>query len=345
MSKKKQDLANQLLDQIPLDFEDAARLILELLETTGEIEQTDRLEAMAHCRHIIQKGALTYAREKRTLPFYRVVEEHLRGKAHRRSRTIGEVGQYFKRIMIECPHWCNHPLSNFTTKDCQEAIEKTFKTNCMQRKAFNLLRGLFTFGQRRGLCSENPVNGVNVPPAEEKRIQVLNIPEIRRILETAQKPEHITCAGAVGIMLWAGIRPNEIERLRWEQIKLKERIIEVEPRHAKTGGARQVTIHPVLARWLRKVCPFTPASASVTPKAWARRWRSLRQDAGFHNWQADTLRHSFASYHLKHFKNIEALRLEMGHRGTELLRTRYLSMGGMTEQAAKQFWGITPRSS
>lgn len=340
MSKKTKDVANQLLSRSPLDEEDAARLILELLETTGEIANTDRVMVLNHCRHVLRRGTEVYARENQTLPFYRAVEDHLRAKVTRRPRTVSEIRQYCKRIMECCPHWRNHPLSSFTSKECQLAVEKSFATVTMQRKALSLLHAIFNFGKKRGLCTVNPIHGVTTPQAEEVRIRILTIPQIRTLLETAQKPEHIACAGALGIMLWAGVRPNEIDRLTWGKINLAQKTIDIEPKHAKTGGARQVTIPPILVRWLRSVCKFTPAGAKVTPRAWSRRWRSLRQDAGLRDWQADTLRHTFASYHLKYFKNLEVLRLEMGHSGTELLRTRYLSMEGLTAEAAKQFWGV-----
>lgn len=339
MSPKKTNLAEKLLLPTALNTEDSARLILELLETTGEIANTDRISLLSHCRHIIQRGAELYSRENQTLPFYRVVEESIRAKSHRRARTLSEIRQYCNRIIRCCPHWRNHPLRKFTSEECSHAVETSFDTPNMQRKALVILHSLFNFGIRRELCNDNPVSRVQAPRPSEKRIPILSIAQIRKLLETALRPEHLPCAPALGIMLWTGIRPTEIERLTWSNIHISDRIIDVEPRHAKTGGARQVTIQPVLVRWLRKVCLYTPASAPVTPKAWSRRWQSLRRDAGFQEWQADTLRHSFASYHLRHFHDLNSLQLEMGHASSELLRTRYLSMGGLSAQAARQFWG------
>lgn len=337
---KHDDLATMLLADSPLTTDDAARLILELLETTGELENNDRTSLVAHCHNVIQRGAKDYAHHHQTLPFYRVVEEHLKTKVKKRPRTISEIRQICFRIMACCPHWRNHPLRTITPDECKAAIEETFGSPVMQRKAHQVLHGLFKLGLQRGLCEYNPLTRIEAPRPEEKHIQILSIPQIRRLLETACLPEHVCCAPALGIMLWAGIRPTEIERITWSQVHLKEKFIDVEPRHAKTGGARQVTIQPVLGRWLRKVCKFTPSHASITPKAWAKRWRSLRHDAKLKNWQADTLRHCFASYHLRHFRDLNALQLEMGHAGTELLRTRYLSMAGLTKEAARQFWGV-----
>ncbi len=141
-------------------------------------------------------------------------------------------------------------------------------------------------------------------------------------------------------MLWAGIRPREVERLLWADVDMKDRVIYIQPKHSKTGGARQVSMQPVLLRWLKRVNPAALSHHRIIPKAWTRRWRDLREAAGFEAWKPDILRHSFASYHLKQFRDVYQLQMEMGHSSVELLRTRYLAMEGITSRAAKQFWGL-----
>ncbi|MBQ9829528.1 MAG: hypothetical protein IJO38_04235, partial [Akkermansia sp.] len=71
-----------------------------------------------------------------------------------------------------------------------------------------------------------------------------------------------------------------------------------------------------------------------------RHWRELRRAAGWnspaHPWPQDALRHTFASYHLSHFRSYAELQVEIGHRDATLLRTRYLCMNGV--HASPQFW-------
>ena len=49
-----------------------------------------------------------------------------------------------------------------------------------------------------------------------------------------------------------------------------------------------------------------------------------------------------AFYHAKHFKDYNLLQMEMGHRSSSLLRTRYLNMKGISPQTATRFWALTP---
>ncbi|MBQ4593426.1 MAG: tyrosine-type recombinase/integrase [Akkermansia sp.] len=59
-------------------------------------------------------------------------------------------------------------------------------------------------------------------------------------------------------------------------------------------------------------------------------------------WQADVLRHSFASYALKAGTSLADLQLDMGHRDASMLRARYLNMAGLTRQLADAYWALTP---
>ena len=67
----------------------------------------------------------------------------------------------------------------------------------------------------------------------------------------------------------------------------------------------------------------------------------MRQSAGWNRltrpWPQDVCRHSFASYHAAKYRNLHELQLQMGHRDSTLLRTRYLVVPAA--RTAKRFWG------
>ena len=142
------------------------------------------------------------------------------------------------------------------------------------------------------------------------------------------------------MMLYAGIRPHEVARLTWAQVDLRERAIYILPQHSKTGGARRVTIHQPLMKILRRY-QRSPPEKKICPPDWLRHWRELRRAAGWnapaHPWPQDALRHTFASYHLSHFRSYAELQLEIGHRDASLLRTRYVDQRGVVN--ARAFWG------
>lgn len=92
-----------------------------------------------------------------------------------------------------------------------------------------------------------------------------------------------------------------------------------------------MSIHAPLQRLLAG-CAGT---GRICPPQWQRHWRELRQHAGFTHWVPDVLRHTCASYHLRHFRSYSELQYEIGHRDSSLLRTRYENMSRLSDAAGE----------
>ena len=184
----------------------------------------------------------------------------------------------------------------------------------------------------------NTVSKVEAPRVVEQPVPVLTPQEIEQLTTTAEAYQGGSCAAAVGMMLYAGIRPHEVARLTWAQVDLQARAIYILPRHSKTGGARRVTIHRPLMRILKS--HKHAENEKICPRNWLHHWRELRRAAGWdspaRHWPQDALRHTFASYHLSHFRSYAELQVEIGHRDASLLRTRYVDQRGV--QGAARFW-------
>lgn len=339
-------IASKILENRPLSASDAARLILELLESSPEYGDEnsscffDRAEHIEYCRKVIHSGISVMSKFNQTCSFYELFRFYISAKAHCRSRTLDEIKQICTRFMNFCPDLALRPVRQIELLDCQQMIQISFTSPCMQKKAHVILHALFNFALRRAWCDTNPVALMERVRIAETTIDALGIDEVKLLLRTCLTPDHRVCAPALGLMLWAGIRPYEVNRLTWSDIDLLERVIRIAPRHSKTGGARHVTIYPVLFSWLKHFRPLSTPHMKVVPPSWIRRWRCLRRAAGFAEWRADVLRHTFASYHLKQFHDLASLQLEMGHSNSNLLRTRYLSMNKVTRLAARKFWDV-----
>ena len=211
--------------------------------------------------------------------------------------------------------------------ECAEYLREAFDTPRQRNKARLILSGIFSTAVKRGWCAENPVRKVEAEKIVEKRIEPLNKGEIERVMSAAESYDDGSCLAATAIMLMAGVRPHETERLHWRDVRLEDGVIVISPQHSKTGGARCVTIHPPLARVLKRM--QKAPEAPICPPNWRRRWAGLHKAAGFTPWQPDVLRHTFATHHLATFRSYAELQLEMGHRSAELLRTRYVAMEGL----------------
>ena len=275
---------------------------------------------------------------RKSCRFRDAVTLHVDRKRGRRERTRSECRGILLRLMREEPELGKAKMRSITTEICRGMIERVFSTAPTRAKARRILHNLFETARRNGWCDANPVDNVRFDPAVESTVAILSLRQVERLLRTLAQPEHACCAAAVGLMMWAGVRPEEVARLTWADVDMSERVVYLSPRHTKTGGARQVTLHAPLLRLLRAAGKDAEPARRITPPNWTRRWKRLRRAAGFARWQPDTLRHTFASYHIKHFKDPTQLQWEMGHRSLEHLRSRYLNLMGLTAADAKKFW-------
>jgi integrase len=145
----------------------------------------------------------------------------------------------------------------------------------------------------------------------------------------------------IAIGLFAGLRRAEIERLDWSEIDFESGHIEVTAEKSKSKIAnRFITMQPNLREWL---LPFRKLKGSVAPQdrfEFRRLFEQVRKDAGIDEWPDNALRHSFASYHVAHFKDAKGLALEMGHTDSGMLFNHYRALVRPNE--AERYWNIRP---
>lgn len=341
--KHHERLSRELLRGTGLSPLDAARLVKNLSDCKKNHLGHATLNAMADS-NIYCMGLQSQAAKEHSVPFREAVESYICDRMpHTRHRTNCERRQVLQRVLRAVPEWAELPLRDWTASQCRTALAEAFPTAFGRNKGLAQLKGLFRFGCRQEWCQENPIDLLLREKVCEPELVLLTLPQIGRLMRMSADLGYRGCAPAVGLMLWAGIRPTEVARLTWHDIDLEEGVVYMPPQHSKTGGARQITLQPVLQRWLRKHRPPTAetpegAHLPVTPSNWVRYWRDLRTEAGLQPWRPDTLRHTFASYHLKRFNSYTLLQKEMGHSSLRLLRTRYLNMRGITTADCEAFW-------
>ena len=200
-----------------------------------------------------------------------------------------------------------------------------------------MLHGLFEFALKREWCDKNPIKHIERRKIVEREIIPLSYTQAESLLKSAKAPKNSECLPAVGLLLLAGIRPREVRRLKWKDIDLEENLITVRSQCSKTGGVRHVEILPALRRILVE-CQKGEESC-ICPPNWRRKWKNIREISGFKGvWVQDVLRHTYASYHAKKFRDLPRLQVNMGHRDLSLLCSRYINMRGISNVEAESFF-------
>lgn len=197
------------------------------------------------------------------------------------------------------------------------------------------LASFFHWAVTAGACTEHPIANRQVRAIKEpKRTpRIFTVEECTVLLKTAREQiPHMIPFLVLGI--FCGIRPDragEMGKLTAADIHLADRTIEVPA--SKGDCRRTIELSENAITWLRLV----PTLTITTDRYWRRK---LCEAAGV-DWSADVMRHTFASYHIKHHQNPGATALMMGHeRSLKMLYKHYVAP--VTKQAAAQFWSLTP---
>ncbi len=319
--------AHRILECTPLNPGDAARLIAELDEELGSrTEGLDRKDLIRLLRHAIHEGVKVVKASERTVSFQEAAWASIAARRSRRPTTLRDL-RHFVRRMLRIPGIGQRPLRAMGSRECLLLLQRAYGSSpSSYRKGRAILHSIFAYGYRQEWCDANPVDRIPVPAVVERSIHPLAMEEVRRLERAVRKPEHRSMRLSLHLMLYCGIRPMEVRRMKPEEdIDWKEQMVLIRPRASKTGGGR--------------VVPLRKAGRNkevLIPGNWNRRWKALRRSAGFDTWIPDVCRHTFAAYHVKFFRNLHLLQLEMGHRDVELLRTWYILSGAVQDPAV--FW-------
>lgn len=284
---------------------------------------------LSKCRQVVELGQKALQAQEQTVSLAEAGWASVEARAELRA-TTGRDLRYFLRRILKLQGVGDLPLRAITSKQCREMLRRAFgHSKSMYIKGRALLHSVFAYGMRQEWCDANPVARIEVPKVQETPKEPLPVADVRRLEEVAKKEPFCDMRLSLHLLLYSGIRPAEVSRLRQEDFCWQEGVVIIRPGTSKTGGGRVVPL-----RGVKQI----PASLRVIPPCWQQRWRALRRAAGFTRWVPDVCRHTFASYHAAFFSNLPQLQLEMGHRDVALLRTRYMSP--TLRKEAKRFWKI-----
>ena len=306
----------------------AATVSARIRTIEAEEKSTPKLGvALAKCLEVVELGIAAVEARARTVSFEEAGRASVEARADCRPTTRRDL-RYYLRRMLRVEGVAQLPLRTMTTRQCRELLLAAFgqsKSSYIKGRA--MLHSIFAYGMRQEWCDNNPVARIEVPKVFETPKEPLPLADVKRLLLAARRPEFSDMRLSLHLMLFSGIRPAEVSRLRSDDFCKREKVVIIRPQKSKTGGGRVVPLRGI--RLLSE-------QEWVIPTNWQRRWRELRRAAGFSHWVPDVCRHTFASYHAAYFRNLPELQLEMGHRDCNLLRTRYMSPTNRKE--ARQFW-------
>lgn len=136
-----------------------------------------------------------------------------------------------------------------------------------------LLKRVLNYAVKCGRLPLNPIAGVSLLRVPNVRRSVIDETEFNALLTAAE-------AWLKPILLMAfdtGMREREVLDLRWEQVKLKDGVIELAPQDTKAEDARTVVLSGRVLAALRALPRGLPGTALFANPATGKPWNDIRK--------------------------------------------------------------------
>jgi integrase len=250
--------------------------------------------------------------------------------------SIRHVSDLRSRLNIFAKRFDGKMVATITNVEIDDWL-RSLPVSAVTRNHYRRLIILaFNYAMDRGYATANPAEKTAKAKERGGRIGILTVAQTARLLETAASE----VLPYIALGLFAGLRRSEIERLTWGEVDFDSGLIEVKAENAKTAQRRHVTMRPNLRDWL---LPFRRHRGHVTSDDFRKQFDGARTSAGITDWPDNALRHSFASYHLAHFKNAALTALELGHHNSRITFQHYREL--VKPKDAESYWGLKPITS
>ena len=324
--------------------EDALRASDILKATPYTLLDAARFVAQAHSKlephsvridDAINEQAAAIERRKRSVSVNQLVDEFItnrraKGKSDVYIRDLTTRLRRFKALMGD------RIIAEVTCADVDHWIQSLNVGPQTQNNFRAVLSAMWTFAVRRGYAAVNVIQFVDKTSVVRDHIPTFSVGQLTSLLAAAP-PDYLP---VLAIGAFAGLRPEEINKLRWGDLDFHERTIRVNASAAKTRKKRFAEISDNLLTWLQ---PCAGQTGSVAPPNLQKLRRAAMKAANIGKWPPDVLRHSFASAHYAFHRDPARTAVIMGHRDQNMLLTHYRDV--MRPSEAAKYWQIAPETS
>lgn len=168
-------------------------------------------------------------------------------------------------------------------------------------------------------------------PITDTVVEYLAIEEAKKLLHAGAHAD----LPPVILGLFAGIRPDEVARMKWSDIKWDEKRIFIRAECSKVRVARNIEGVPE-ALW-RHLAPYRPREGYINPMA-RNAVERTRSAAKLERWPFDALRHTFATFYCAHTGNPGVVAGILGHASLRMLQRHY--NGVATRAEAEKYFAL-----
>ena len=267
-----------------------------------------------------------------------VVERYLTDSIDRnlRPRTISDLRH---RLNTFAADFGDSKLSEISLDELKEWV---MDDGWKPRTRINFLTKisqLYGYAIRNKWADSNLAGSIDHPAVDETSPEIFTVEQAESLLNHADK---FGLLPYVAIGLFAGVRSAELTRMRAKSINFQTKNIIVGADAAKKRSQRIIEFSDTLLAWL-DVCKGALQNGERLIEANKLRKNKplLLEAAEIEDWPANGLRHSFGSYHLAMFQNIDKTAHQMGN-SAGVVHNHYKAL--VAKEQAEKFWSLRPKA-
>jgi integrase len=246
-----------------------------------------------------------------------------------------------KRLKPFKAAWARLAISSIEAKDIDALLDRNGYTGINRQNYKRHLSGFYSWAIRNGKTTGNPVQQTATVRTTKETPEIYTPKQVEKILRKAEetRPELVPY---LAMAFFAGIRPEEITRLSWQDIDLSINEIHIRAGMSKTNSARLVHISGNLTAWLLK---YQKESGKIfaSSETSLKRWRAEVMQAAKVETIQDGARHTFATFHLA-LHGLDDTMHELGHTDPKMLFRHYRGLARNRKEQAQKFFEIEPNS-
>jgi integrase len=290
--------------------------------------------------------------EARSKTFTEACNEFRATRAHRTKKYLADFDRFNRRF----PKLASRLMAQITSAEIEAQL--TGIPPSAKNAILGRMSALFNFSIKRGWCLSNPIEKIEKDFIKPPPIHLISARHLRRVFVKAIRL-HPELVPMLAVEAFAGVRPAEAAKVRWDDLDLEDNILTIRGEVSKTRRPRHITLHPTCRAWLdwakANAKPEEKSPARKEPKrkktkeqeakqqeaerkkaelkkrlcphpemTLRRYLRQIREAAGIKNWLQDCLRHTFASAALSAgWRDIGGVCLDLGHSDQSMLFRHY----------------------
>ncbi|WP_309398565.1 tyrosine-type recombinase/integrase [Cerasicoccus maritimus] len=271
-----------------------------------------------------------YKPEISKIGVYLASEKFIASRTGRSEKTKAYYSKCLKLLSKDDPNTAVH---EFTTRSIEEVLSP-YKHIGTQRSYRRGLNAFFNWAVRAKYCLENPCDHMEALPQQRRKVVILPLSEVKQLLKASCDYKDGSMASSIALMLFAGLRPSELEALKPEDVRSEYLIISGGKMEGKIK--RRVPIAGILETWLKKY-PF-----QGRPINWVKKMQSLKNAIQPTNWVSDILRHTSISYQVERDEDIGKVATRNGT-SSNMVTLHYRDVIE-DPQDVIEFWSMSPEA-